>query len=188
MSQDEIHARHLAELGFLENIVRDLGLTAQLVERSEQVPYHTLLVDLEPDAQERPRQMAVNFYPADPELVAHTLLLQYFIVLPVALDEAGAARVREWLPELNNQVVVGHFSLSGPGAAAGQTPQLHFRYVQALPSDEVITSEAVADVMTLVSYTPLLYQNALENLAAGLTTIDQARASLKADLEEPTSS
>lgn len=184
MSQDEIHARHLAELGFLEDIVRDMGLGAQLMERSEQVPYHTLLVDLEPDAQERPRQMAVNFYPADPELVANTLLLQYFIVLPVALDEAGAARVREWLPEINNQVVVGHFSLSGAGAEAGQAPQLHFRYVQALRSDEVLSAEAVSDVITLVSYTPLLYQNALEDLASGDITLDQARASLKSQMDD----
>ena len=182
MREDEIHARHLAELGFLEDIVREMGLGAQLMERSEQVPYHTLLVDLEPDAQERPRQMAVNFYPADPELVADTLLLQYFIVLPVTLDEAGAARVREWLPEINNQVVVGHFSLSGSGA--GAAPQLHFRYVQALPSGKVISAEAVSDVITLVSYPPLLYQNALEDLASGDINLDQARASLKSEMDD----
>jgi hypothetical protein len=56
-----------------------------------------LLVALEPDADERPRQMAVNFYPADPELVPNTLLLQYFIVLPVKMNAAGAARTR-WQP------------------------------------------------------------------------------------------
>jgi hypothetical protein len=179
MSQDEIHARHLAALGFLADVVRDMGLTAQLVERSEQVPYHTLLVDLEPDAEERPRQMAANFYPADPELVRDTLLLQYFIVLPVKLDRAGAARVREWLPEVNNQVVLGHFSLS-----VGEPQQLHFRYVQALPSDKVISAEAVSDVMTLVGYTPLLYQNALEDLAAGDITVEKARANLAAQLND----
>jgi len=178
VSEDETHARHLAQLGFLQDIVRDLGLSAQLVERSEQVPFHTLLVDLEPDAQERPRQMAVNFYPADPELVADTLLLQYFIVLPGTPDEAGAARVREWLPEVNNQVVVGHFSLSSAAPW-----QMHFRYVQALPSDAVITAEAVSDVITLVSYTPLLYQNALEDLAAGDISVEQARAGLKAEMD-----
>jgi hypothetical protein len=180
MSQDEIHARHLAELGFLEDIVRNMGLNAQLVERSEQAPFHTLLIDLEPDAEERPRQMAVNFYPADPELVPNTLLLQYFHVLPVTITAAGAARLREWLPEVNNQVVLGHFSLS-----TGQPQQLHFRYVQALPSDEVITAEAVSDVITLVSYTPLLYQNSLEALAEGDITVEQARANLAAQLNEP---
>lgn len=180
MSQDAIHARHLVELGFLQNIFRDQGLAAELVERSEQVPYHTLLVALEPDADERPRQMAVNFYPADPELVPDTLLLQYFIVLPLTMNAAGAARLREWLPEVNNQVVLGHFSLS-----ASEPLQLHFRYVQALPSANVITAEAVTDVITLVSYTPLLYQNALEDLAAGDITVDQARANLAAQMSEP---
>ena len=180
MNQDLIHARHLAELGILQNIVRDQGLNAVLVERSEQVPYHTLLVDLEPDAEERPRQMAVNFYPADPELVPDTLLLQYFIVLPVTMDEAGAARLRAWLPEVNNQVVLGHFSLS-----AAAPLQMHFRYVQALPSASVVTAEAVTDVITLVSYTPLLYQNTFEDLAAGDTTLEQARANLAAQMSEP---
>ena|SRR5260221_8902275 len=180
MSQDDIHARHLAELGFLQDIVRDMGLNAQLVERSQQVPYHTLLIDLEPDAEERPRQMALKFYPADPELVPNTLLLQYFIVLPVKITEAGAARLREWLPEVNNQVVLGHFSLS-----TGQPQQLTFRYVQALPSDDVLSAEAVSDVIRLVSYTPLLYQNALEALAEGDMTVEQARASLAAQLNEP---
>jgi hypothetical protein len=180
MSQEDVHTRHLAELGFLADIVRDMGLTAQLVERSEQVPYHTLLVDLEPDAEERPRHMAVNFYPADPELVPDTLLLQYFIVLPVMIDKAGAARLREWLPEVNNQVVLGHFSLS-----TGQPQQLHYRYVQALPSDSVISAEAVSDVITLVGYTPLLYQNSLEALADGDITVERARANLAEQLNEP---
>jgi hypothetical protein len=180
VSQDQIHARHLAELGFLLDIVRNQGLNAVLVERSEQVPYHTLLVDLEPDAEERPRQMAVNFYPADPELVPDTLLLQYFIVLPVQIDEAGAARLRQWLPEVNNQVVLGHFSLSTVAPL-----QMHFRYVQALPAASVVTAEAVSDVITLVSYTPLLYQNTFEDLAAGDTTLEQARANLAAQMNEP---
>jgi hypothetical protein len=177
--QDELHARHLVELGFLQNILRDQGLASELVERSEQVPYHTLLATLEPDADERPRQMAMNFYPADPELVPDTLLLQYFIVLPVQMNAAGAARLREWLPEVNNQVVVGHFSLS-----ASEPLQLHFRYVQALPSANVVTAEAVTDVITLVSYTPLLYQNALEDLAAGDITVAQARANLAAQAND----
>ncbi len=175
MSQDELHARHLVELGFLQSILRDRGLPAELIERSDVVPYHTLLVDLEPDADDRPWQMAVNFYPADPELVQATLLLQYFIVLPVLLDEAGAARVRAWLPEVNNQVVVGHFSLS-----VAEPPQLHFRYVQALPAEAVISAAAVSDVLTLVAYTPVLFAGALAGLGAGTLTLAQARAQVMA--------
>ena len=44
---------------------------------------------------------------------------------------------------------------------------------------------AVTDVITLVSYTPLLYQNALEDLAAGDVTVEQARSNLAAQTSEP---
>jgi len=110
VSQDELSARHLVELGFLQAILREMGLPAELLERSADVPYHTLLVDLEPDADGRPWQMAVNFYPADPELVQATLLLQYFIVVPVVLDEAGADRVRAWLPMTTSPSLVEELS------------------------------------------------------------------------------
>ena len=180
MSLEELHARHLVELGHLQAILADKALTSVIAERSDELPYHTLLVELEPDADERPRQMAVNFYPADPELVADSLLLQYFLVLPVRFDAAGAARLREYLPEANNQVVVGHFSLTN-----AEPFQLHFRYVQTLPADSVLRAEAVTDVLTLVTYTPLLYQNVLEDLAAGDITVEQARAHQAAQLGRP---
>jgi hypothetical protein len=174
MSQEEMHARHLVELGFVEAIVHDLGLKAQLMERSEQVPYHTLLVDLEPDAQERPRQMALSFYPVSADQVEHSLLLQYYIVLPVTLEGDGLARVRAWLPEINNKVVLGHFGITD------DQHQLHYRYVQALPADELIEADTLQDVITLTGYTPLLFQNSLEDLAAGDITLEQARANLAA--------
>jgi len=44
--------------------------------------------------------------------------------------------------------------------------------------------DAPLDVITLVSYTPLLYQNALEDLADGDITVAQARASLAAQMSE----
>lgn len=180
MNLEEIYARHLVELGHFQAILADLGLNSTLAERSDQVPYHTLLVELEPDADERQRQMAVNFYPADPELVGDSLFLQYFLVLPFRFDAAGAARLREYLPEANNQVVIGHFSLS-----TAEPYQCHFRYVQTLPADSILRAEAVTDVLTLVSYTPLLYQNVLEDLAAGDITVEQARANQAAQLGRP---
>jgi len=174
--REELHARHLVELGFLEEVLNELGYTTQLVEKSGQVPYHTLLVALEPDEQARPRQLALNFYPVGEDLAPHSLLLQYYLLLPIRPKGAGAQRVRDWLPEVNSQVVLGHFGL---GETAGQ---LHFRYVQALPRDEVITSEAVADVLTLVTYSPLLFLPALEGLADGSLTLAEARAQLQASL------
>jgi hypothetical protein len=131
---------------------------------------------LEPDEQNRPRQLALNFYPVGQDLAAHSLLLQYYLLLPIALDTAGARRVAGWLPEINNQVVLGHFSLGD------QTNQLHFRYVQALPRDEVITAETVTDVLTLVTYSPVLFAAALEGLGNGSLTLAEAQAQVQARL------
>jgi hypothetical protein len=161
------------ELGFLEEILDELGYSTQLVEKSAGLPYHTLLVALEPDAQERPRQLALNYYPVDEDQVEYSLLLQYYIALPITFDEAGLGRVRAWLPEINNQMVLGHFGITD------EQKQVHYRYVQALPRDEVVTTEAVADVLTLVTYSPVLFASALEDLAAGKLTIEQARKQVK---------
>lgn len=174
MNQEQIHARHLVELGNLEAIVTEMGYTAQLVEKSRQLPYHTLLVGLEPDAKGRPMQMALTFYPLGEDELENTLLLQYFIELPFDVDEKGLARAIELLPYINNKVVVGHF-----GVTDGQD-KLHYRYVQALPLDKIITAEAVTDVIVLANYTPVLFGDVLEELAEGKISIEQAKAKVDA--------
>jgi hypothetical protein len=174
MNQEQIHARHLVELGHLEAIVTEMGYTAQLVEKSRQLPYHTLLVGLEPDAKGRPMQMALTFYPLGEDELENTLLLQYFIELPFEVDEKGLASVMELLPYINNKVVVGHF-----GVTDGQN-KLHYRYVQALLLDKIITQEAVTDVIVLANYTPVLFGDVLEEIAEGKISVEQARAKVDA--------
>jgi len=174
MNQKQIDARHLVELGHLEAIVTEMGYTAQLIEKSQQLPYHTLLVGLEPDAKGRPLQMALTFYPLGEDELENTLLLQYFIELPFDLDEKGLARTIELLPYINNKVVVGHF-----GVTDGQR-KLHYRYVQALPLDKIITAKAVTDVIVLANYTPVLFGDVLEEIAEGKISIGQAKAKVDA--------
>jgi hypothetical protein len=174
MNQEQIHARHLVELGQLEAIFTEMGFAAQLVEKSQQLPFHTLLVDLEPDAKGRPMQMALTFYPLGEDELENTLLLQYFVELPFDLDEKGLARAVELLPYINNKAVVGHF-----GVTDGQN-KLHYRYVQALPLYETVSQEAVADVIVLASYTPVLFADVLEELAEGKISLEQARAKVDA--------
>lgn len=170
MSEEQIHARHLVELGYLEAIVSGMGYATQLVERSRQIPYHTLLVGLEPDDRGRPRQMAITFYPVSREDVENTMFLQYFVDLPFDVDQEGLARVKELLPDVNNKAVIGHF-----GITEGQN-RLHYRYVQALPADRIVTAEAVADVIVMVHYTPRLFEGILEELQEGKISVEQAHA------------
>lgn len=174
MNQEEIHARHLVELGFLEDVFTNLGYTVQLIERSEQIPYHVLLVALTPDDKGRPQQLTLTFYPVGEDDVQNTLLLQYFIEAPFTVDADGLSRLRELMPAINNKIVLGHL-----GITEGQN-KLHYRYVQALPVTTSVSEEAVSDVIMLFSYTPLLFNEILEKLAAGEITVEQARAEINA--------
>jgi hypothetical protein len=175
MNDDLTQARHLVELGYLENIANELGMPTQLIERGPEMPYHTLLVDLDPEAAENNKlHMAVTFYPVADDQLDETLLLQYYIALPATFAEGGLDRVREWLPELNNKTALGHFGLTDDHS------QLHFRYVQALSLAGGITREAVGEVLVLVAYTPAVFAGPLAGLAAGTLTLEAARAQVAA--------
>jgi hypothetical protein len=58
--------------------------------------------------------MALSLHPVGAERVVHSLLLQYYIVLPVTLDGDGLARVRERLTEIKHEAVVDQFAFTGP--------------------------------------------------------------------------
>ncbi len=173
MNEEMAQARHLVELGNLEGIFEGMGYSAHLVERSREIAFHTLLVGLEPDSNGRPKQMALTFYPLGGEDEERTLFLQYFVDLPFSVDEAGLTRVKELLPDINNRLVVGHF-----GITADQD-RLHYRYVQALPADDIVTAEAVEGVIAMVTYTPLVFEAMLEELALGEISVEQARTRLE---------
>ncbi len=168
MNENKMEIRHLAELGFLQRVLDEMGFPTQLLQKSAEMPYPALLVGLEPDAEGQPAQMACNFYPVDEEL-ENTLLLQYFIQLPMELDDEGLARMRELLPDLNNRTVVGHFGLT-----ADQN-KVHYRYTQALPSDDIIDRDKVADVIMLVTSTPGFLGELLARVVKGQTSVADAR-------------
>lgn len=179
MTNEQMHARHLVELGFLQDAIGELDLNSRIIERSAQVPYHTLLVEIEPDAKRRARQLAMNFYPLEDEEFADTLFLQYFIGLPFEVKPSALATVAQVLPDVNNKMVLGHFGLTDG------TRQLHFRYVQALPSDEVMSGEKIATVLLLVRYTPILFGDLLEEVASGTLSLEAARKKVESTYLEP---
>jgi hypothetical protein len=175
---DELtNAQHTAELGFLEEIFIALGYKdVHLFERSAEISLPTLAVRLEPDAKGREKNLALAFYPV-PEF-DETNFLQYYIELPFKVDEEGQNRVLPLLPYVNQRLVLGHF-----GITEGE-PHLHYRYVQALPSLDVITEDKVKDVIAIVEYSPVLFEEILERAAAGDVPLDEARRMVVQRLSE----
>jgi hypothetical protein len=122
--------------------------------------------------------MALTYYPIGEEEAENTLFLQYFVELPFEVSGEGLSRVAALLPEINNRLVLGHLGISaGKGRA-------HYRYVQALPLDRIVSREAVADVLVLVTYTPQLFGELLERVAMGSISLGQARLELATRLGE----
>lgn len=165
---------HLAQLRILDSILQEMGYPTHLLERTAQIPQPVLLVKIAMLGERPPLEMALGFYPVDPQQVKHTLLLQYFMELPLRPDDEGLRRVVELLPDLNGKAVLGHFSVDSGRRS------LIYRYVQTLPAGEPITQSAVADVMVLVGYTPALFIDLLEELAGGQLSVEQARTQLAA--------
>jgi len=182
MDEATLHAAQRRDLGFLGDAVTELGYDARIIERSPEMPYNTLLVDLPPtDDGEAPYQLAMTFYPIADEEFAGTLFLQYFIALPITPSAATRAGVLEVAADINNRLVLGSVGLTqGDPAAGGGLGQAHFRYVQALPAKEPITSERVGDVLLLVAYSIRLFDSALAAVASGSLAVEAAKAQVAA--------
>ncbi|MBN1136785.1 MAG: hypothetical protein JXM73_09365 [Anaerolineae bacterium] len=166
-------AHYDAELGFLEDVFREMGYDrVQLYERSEELPYSLLAVGLDPDSAGREQTLAVTFYPT--EELESTMLLQYYVQLPFRLDAAGLQRVTGLLPYLNRRLVVGHLGIDEDAGA------VHYRYVQALQVDELITRERIADVVAMVSFSPHLFGEIVEKVGSGAISLEEARAEVDA--------
>ena len=173
MNLDAIYARHLVELGYLEDIVSGMGYTAQIIEASAEVPYHTLLVKMEPDEKGRDRQMACTFYPLTEEDSENILLLQYFLELPFEFVTKAKPQIHEMLIALNNKSVVGHF-----GITDGQN-KIHHRYIQSYATSNLLFEVATSEVVSLFNYTSLIFGEVIESVATQQKTAKEAILSIQ---------
>jgi hypothetical protein len=174
MASETTLQRHFAELGLLANLMQNLDYETQLVEQSAEVPYHTLLVELEPDPLKTPRQMALTFYPIDDDEFENILLLQYYLDLPFEVPGDHLDSVKKLLVPLNGRLVLGHFGMTE------NLDRVNYRYVQVLNSDELITEGMIGDVLILINYTTVVLGNAIAQFVAGELSEEQVKATFSA--------
>ena len=165
-------ARHLQELQNLETILKEMDFPVKVLQKSGPILQHALVTRVAMPSPHPSLEMALSFYPVDPNTIQHALLLQYYIQLPFNLDEATRDHYRLLLPDINGKTVLGHFGLD---IDSGKP---HYRYVQALPLDRPITKAAVVDVIVLVGYTPALFSDLLDALANKKVDVATARKQL----------
>lgn len=168
MNLELVHARHQVELGYLQEILNVMGYTAQLIERSPEVPYHTVLAQLDRDQKNRTRELACMFYPLTEEDTQNILLLQYFLELPFEVHREAYQDIYKLFVAVNNKSVLGHFGITA------DKPKIHHRYIQTLPASSLLPEEAVSEVIMLFNYTSLILGDIIEGVATQQQSIDKA--------------
>jgi hypothetical protein len=139
-------AKHVAELGFLELALRNAGRDdVEVVEPDAADELPSLVVDLGPDDEGRPRTLHVRIIPLDEDEATATRFVEMFVPLPFDVDDDRTADLRQALGIVNEHLAVGHFGLRGDGL-------LYYRYVLATPLLQMIDDEMFVEVVAFVDF------------------------------------
>jgi hypothetical protein len=157
----ELHARHLAQLGFLEQILKEAEVPTTLLERSEELPLNVLMAGITKDERGRDRFVHFSFLPLDDETDIQAVeLLQIYHTFPFRLAGGRRAAVAELLLEANTRLPIGHFGLN-------ENEELHYRYVYALSGARTFDADEIGTMIGLFVSMCDLFAESLEAVASG---------------------
>ncbi|MGG1513890.1 YbjN domain-containing protein [Paenibacillus oryzisoli] len=167
-----VHARHLAQLGYLQEILEETGLVTNLLEKSEAIPLHVLMAGFQEDAKGRERFLHFSFLPLNDEEITSVQLLQIYSTLPFHLGEGLRGEVGEVLLEINTRLPVGHFGINEQG-------ELHYRYVYSIPASSTFESEQVLEILSLFVYMCDMFVEYIDKVASGEATAEHVVSALR---------
>jgi hypothetical protein len=151
----------LAQLGFLEQILKEAEVPATLLERSEELPLNVLMAGMSVDEQGRDRFLHFSFLPLDEETDVQAVeLLQMYHTFPFRLADGMRPAVAELLLEANTRLPIGHFGLN-------EGEELHCRYVYALSGSRTFDADEILAITGLFMSMCDLFAESLEAVASG---------------------
>ncbi|MEW9700851.1 YbjN domain-containing protein [Paenibacillus sp. SI8] len=160
MLPELVHARHLAQLGLLKEILDEAGLATNLLEKSEAIPIHVLMAGFQEDKKGRDRFLHFSFLPLDEEEAGAIQLLQIYSTLPFHLKDEQRAAVAHILLEINTRLPIGHFGIN-------EQNELHYRYVYSLSTARSFDSEEILDILSMFVYMCDMFAEPVELVASG---------------------
>lgn len=169
MISDFVHARHLAEFGVLKNELDQAGLTATIIEKSDEMPLHMLLAALEPDGDGRERFLHFTFVPLSEEELEQIRLLQFFSVIPCEWDESRRMDMLQLLNAINGSLAIGHLGVREDG-------EIHFRYVHCVSNGDTIRREEFMEVVTMFVLMLDMASEPIEQVMKGTVSVAEASA------------
>jgi hypothetical protein len=160
MLDDKTHARHLVELGFLEGAFKKKGIETVILEKSEQIFLHTLVVTMS-DYKNRDMNIVFHFVPLEEEYgIEHAHFVQVYTVLPFVFDIRFNDDLGKLILNLNNRVLLGLFGLK-------DGKELYYRYVYSSPQADMINIAEFMDNFELYIAMLNLFEEYVESVSTG---------------------
>jgi hypothetical protein len=172
MLPELVHARHLAQLGLLKDILDEAGLATNLLERSEAIPIHVLMAGFQEDKKGRDRFLHFSFLPLDEEEAGVVQLLQIYSTLPFNLKEEHRDAVAAVLLEVNTRLPIGHFGIN-------EQNELHYRYVYSLSAARSFDNEETLEILSMFVYMCDMFAEPVELAASGEADVAEVLQSLR---------
>lgn len=135
---------HAAELDLVSQALASAGHASTVLEPGEQLPVTTLLIELDPDDEDRPRSMAMSIMPFGSDDLASTRLTQFYVELPFTFGEDDRATVERAVAIVNPALAIGHFGVRGE--------TLIYRYVWATPNSSTFDLDATVELIALLAF------------------------------------
>jgi hypothetical protein len=172
MLTDLAHARHLAQLGQLKEILDEAELATNLLEKSEAIPLHVLMASFQEDSKGRDRFLHFSFLPLNDDDIVAIQLLQIYSTLPFHLKEGAREGVAALLLEVNTRLPIGHFGVNEEG-------ELHYRYVYSLSASRAFDGDEILEILTLFVYMCDMFGEHIELVASGEASADTVIQALR---------
>jgi hypothetical protein len=160
MLPEIVHARHLTQLGLVKEILDEAELPTSILDRSEAIPFHVLMVGFQEDSQGRDRFLHFSFLPLNEEDMQSVQLLQLYSTLPFTLKPENKEAVALLLLEVNTRLPIGHFGVNEYG-------EVHYRYVYSLSASKAMDADEMLNIVSLFVYMCDMFSEALEKVASG---------------------
>jgi len=173
MIAEKTHARHLVELGRIQEFFENKEVYTQLLEKSEQIPLHILM--LAPEI-EKNRQAYINvmFIPIDNPNIDDIQLLQLYTHLPV--DYTGTMEaIAPLLVAINMNLPVGNMGF--------KDSSISYRYSYVVSDNSLVQQEEFLDVFQLFFNSLALFLELIDEVIAGKKTVQQAIKYIKDEYE-----
>jgi len=172
MLPDKIHARHLAQLGYLQEILDESGLATNLLEKSEAIPLHVLIAGFQADKKGRDRFLHFSFLPLNDEEVEAIQLLQMYSTFPFQLQAGRRQELAALFLEVNTRLPIGHFGIN-------DQDELHYRYVYSISAAKSFERDEVLETLSFFIYMCDMFADAVEAVAGGEASAEQVIQSLR---------